>query len=79
MAMMDGELSHRLAWYFTYYSAAEGVMSSDHERKLILAAEEAGSFNNLPAEIKAEIMEAELDYSKEEYPLLTQPWPLRAK
>lgn len=74
---MDAELSHRLAWYFAYLRAAEGVISEDRRRTLVQAAEESQVFSNLPVDIKSEIMEAELDYSAEEYPYIPVPWPLR--
>lgn len=76
---MDAELSRRLAWYFSYLREADGLIDEERRHNLVSVAEAAQTFANLPDKTKAEIMEAELDYSVEEYPMLPTPWPLRDK
>lgn len=72
--MMDDELSVRLAWYFEYLVYADLDIDIQEERFLVTqAAEELGTFKNLPQDMQIRVLEAERSYTKEEFPFLRAP------
>lgn len=73
--MMDAELSVRLAWYFNYLVYATDTDFDVKQEQFLMteAAEEAGTFHNLPQDMQIRVLEAERSYSKEEFPFLGAP------